>query len=87
MTDVVILCVMLAVTEAKSTLMEEQGAAAVWVPPMPAGDWPVTVTRLISPSGGEVFLVGTAHFSRESQEDVAKVLYYIKVCNIKVFNL
>jgi len=39
-------------------------------------DWdlPHTITKLESPSGGQVFLVGTAHFSKESQEDVAKVL-------------
>jgi hypothetical protein len=34
---------------------------------------PHTVTKLESPSGGQVFIVGTAHFSKESQEDVAKV--------------
>ena len=35
---------------------------------------PDTVTHLISKSGVNVYIVGTAHFSHESQEDVAKVL-------------
>lgn len=34
---------------------------------------PNTVTQLTSKDGVKVFLVGTAHFSQESQEDVAKV--------------
>ena len=34
---------------------------------------PDTVTKLDTPEGCKVYLVGTAHFSRESQEDVAKV--------------
>lgn len=36
-------------------------------------DLPHTITKLESPSGGQIYLVGTAHFSKESQEDVAKV--------------
>lgn len=39
---------------------------------------PSTVTVLDAPNGGKVYLVGTAHFSLESQEDVAKVIQ--KVC-------
>lgn len=34
---------------------------------------PETVSLLTTPDGGKVYLVGTAHFSMESQEDVAKV--------------
>ncbi|XP_050342884.1 traB domain-containing protein-like isoform X1 [Nymphalis io] len=39
---------------------------------------PSTVTVLDAPDGGKVYLVGTAHFSLESQEDVSKVIQ--KVC-------
>ncbi|XP_072940261.1 traB domain-containing protein-like isoform X1 [Epargyreus clarus] len=35
---------------------------------------PNTVTILDAPNGGKVYLVGTAHFSLESQEDVSKVI-------------
>lgn len=34
---------------------------------------PETVTKLVTPAGCTVYLIGTAHFSKESQEDVAKV--------------
>jgi hypothetical protein len=34
---------------------------------------PDTVSLLTTPDGGKVYLVGTAHFSMESQEDVAEV--------------
>jgi hypothetical protein len=34
---------------------------------------PDTVSVLTTPEGAEVYVVGTAHFSVESQEDVAKV--------------
>lgn len=34
---------------------------------------PDTVTELTSKEGVKVYIVGTAHFSTESQEDVAKV--------------
>jgi hypothetical protein len=34
---------------------------------------PHTVSLLRTPDGGKVYLVGTAHFSVESQEDVSKV--------------
>ena len=37
---------------------------------------PETVTQLTSKDGVKVYLVGTAHFSQESQEDVAKVVTY-----------
>lgn len=36
---------------------------------------PDTVTQLTSKDGVKVYLVGTAHFSTESQEDVAKVTF------------
>jgi len=36
-------------------------------------DLPETVTKLTTSDGCIVYLVGTAHFSKESQEDVAKV--------------
>ena len=34
---------------------------------------PETVTHIIAKNGVNVYIVGTAHFSQESQEDVAKV--------------
>lgn len=34
---------------------------------------PETVTVLKHPNGAKVYLVGTAHFSKESQEDVSFV--------------
>lgn len=34
---------------------------------------PETVTLLRTPNGGKLYLVGTAHFSIESQNDVSKV--------------
>lgn len=37
---------------------------------------PHTVTKLITPSGSQVYLVGTAHFSEESQNDVSLVSIY-----------
>ena len=36
-------------------------------------DLPETVTKLTTSDGCIVYLVGTAHFSKESQDDVAKV--------------
>lgn len=36
-------------------------------------DLPETVSRLTNEYGSEVYLVGTAHFSLESQEDVSRV--------------
>lgn len=40
---------------------------------------PSTVTVLDAPDGGKVYLVGTAHFSIQSQEDVSRVSYIIKL--------
>ena len=39
----------------------------------PNPELPETVTQLDTPWGSKVYVVGTAHFSQESQEDVAKV--------------
>ena len=44
---------------------------------------PETVSKLETPEGCKVYLVGTAHFSKESQDDVTKVCpfylyFYIK---------
>ena len=36
---------------------------------------PHTVTLLKTPDGARVYLVGTGHFSIESQNDVSKVTY------------
>lgn len=35
---------------------------------------PDTVTLLTTPAGAKVYLIGTAHFSLESQEDVSKII-------------
>lgn len=40
---------------------------------------PSTVTVLDTPDGGKVYLVGTAHFSIKSQEDVSRVSHYILI--------
>lgn len=49
---------------------------------------PRTVTVLDAPDGGKVYLVGTAHFSQKSQEDVSRVtcvtdfyIYFITYIN------
>lgn len=45
------------------------------VPDLPLDDGlPSTVTVLNTPDGGKVYLVGTAHFSIQSQEDVSRVI-------------
>ncbi|KAL0892054.1 hypothetical protein ABMA27_015276 [Loxostege sticticalis] len=45
------------------------------VPELPMDDGlPSTVTVLDAPDGGKVYLVGTAHFSIQSQEDVSRVI-------------
>jgi hypothetical protein len=47
---------------------------------------PETVSQLTSKDGVKVYLVGTAHFSLESQEDVAKVKHSMSFfCLIKYF--
>lgn len=40
---------------------------------------PHTVTLLRTPSGARVYLVGTGHFSVESQNDVSKVTYFLNI--------
>lgn len=39
---------------------------------------PETVTLLTMPNGCNVYLVGTAHFSEKSQEDVANVIRNVR---------
>ncbi|XP_015592003.1 traB domain-containing protein [Cephus cinctus] len=39
---------------------------------------PDTVTLLTTPDGGKVYLVGTAHFSLESQNDVSKIIQAVQ---------
>lgn len=51
-------------------------------------DLPDTVTKLETADGCKVYLVGTAHFSKESQDDVAKVWRVIELlihCSFLVF--
>ena len=45
----------------------------VYVTRDPNPELPETVTSLTTPCGSKVYVVGTAHFSESSQEDVAKV--------------
>lgn len=39
---------------------------------------PSTVTKLETSWGSKVYVVGTAHFSEESQDDVSKVTFIAK---------
>ncbi|XP_071817159.1 traB domain-containing protein-like [Apostichopus japonicus] len=39
---------------------------------------PETVSKLVTPSGARVYLIGTAHFSEKSQEDVAKIIQSVQ---------
>lgn len=48
--------------------------------------FPDTVTVLKAPNGSVVYLVGTAHFSVESQEDVAEVRKIIQLQYVKYNN-
>lgn len=41
-----------------------------------------TVTRLSTPNGSEIFLIGTAHFSLQSVEDVRKVIRFNKPTSV-----
>lgn len=45
---------------------------------------PETVTLLTTPDGGKLYLVGTAHFSVESQNDVSKVTILYIFCLVKI---
>lgn len=48
---------------------------------------PSTVTVLDAPDGGKVYLVGTAHFSIQSQEDVSRVcVLFLVVLNFVSFH-
>ncbi|XP_071492091.1 traB domain-containing protein-like [Diadema antillarum] len=41
-------------------------------------DLPETVTKLTTPSGAQIYIVGTAHFSENSQNDVAKTIQAVQ---------
>lgn len=41
-------------------------------------DLPETVTKLVTPTGCQVYIVGTAHFSDKSQDDVAKTIHAVQ---------
>lgn len=47
---------------------------------------PDTVTLLTTPEGSKVYLVGTAHFSKESQEDVAKARWAFIIILMCILN-
>jgi len=55
---------------------ELMSKSSVLVPPL--SDLPSTVTYLEGPNGSQVYIVGTAHFSEESNEDVIKTLELVK---------
>lgn len=48
---------------------------------------PDTVSRLDTPEGSSVFLVGTAHFSKESQDDVANVRKKLILCTYCFYSI
>ena len=58
-----------------SSILEQSGSKRAKVEPH---DLPETCTVLKSESGATVYLVGTAHFSEESQEDVAKTIQRVQ---------
>lgn len=54
-------------------------------------DLPATVTKLETPWGSKVYVVGTAHFSQESQDDVTKTIeatqpdvVMVELCNSRL---
>ncbi|XP_077284506.1 traB domain-containing protein [Arctopsyche grandis] len=49
-----------------------------YLPATPDEDLPSTVTVLKGENGAMVYLVGTAHFSEESQDDVSKVIQKVQ---------
>lgn len=67
-------------SDVEDTSSEEKSNLPSKASPLPKYDptfdsrLPDTVSLLTTPDGGKVYLVGTAHFSMESQEDVAKVI-------------
>jgi len=63
--------------------VEEEGADKMAMPlkksrVLDLDQLPETCTLLSLPNGGRVYLVGTAHFSKESNEDVAAVIQAVK---------
>lgn len=49
------------------------------IPELPLDEGlPSTVTVLDAPDGGKIYVVGTAHFSLQSQEDVSRVIREVK---------
>lgn len=61
------------IEERKRDLQEEKLSPENKQEELPHIELPETVSRLTNEYGSEVYLVGTAHFSLESQEDVSKV--------------
>lgn len=61
-------------------------AALKWKfrPSNPVGNLPETVTVLETDYGSKVYLVGTAHFSLESQEDVAKTIQAVQPDSVMI---
>ncbi|XP_055936142.1 traB domain-containing protein-like [Argiope bruennichi] len=53
-------------------------------PSNPVGNLPETVTVLETDYGSKVYLVGTAHFSLESQEDVAKTIQAVQPDSVMI---
>lgn len=49
--------------------------------------FPDTVAVLKGFNGSIVFLVGTAHFSNESQEDVAQVIKVLHITYTQLYNI
>ena len=61
------------VTPQETSISEELMMNFQRLRPGSSPELPETVTKLDTPEGCKVYLVGTAHFSKESQDDVAKV--------------
>ncbi|KAL7643047.1 UNVERIFIED_CONTAM: hypothetical protein RMT77_006336 [Armadillidium vulgare] len=62
------------IEERKRDLQEEKLSPENKQEELPHIELPETVSRLTNEYGSEVYLVGTAHFSLESQEDVSKTI-------------
>ncbi|XP_063227727.1 uncharacterized protein LOC134533887 isoform X2 [Bacillus rossius redtenbacheri] len=65
-----------AETDVEDNASDSRSVSSVQAAPDPDIDrhLPDTVTLLTTPEGAKVYLVGTAHFSTESQEDVAMII-------------
>ncbi|KAJ8866717.1 hypothetical protein PR048_032578 [Dryococelus australis] len=65
-----------AETDVEDNASDSHSISSVRTVPDPDIDkrLPETVTLLTTPEGAKVYLVGTAHFSMESQEDVAMII-------------